>query len=135
MKRILFTSEQIKKIVDHARAESPNECCGILAGENEHVKKIYPMRNTNKSEITYLMDPKEQFAAFKDMRRAGTNLIGIYHSHPASKAVPSKTDVKLAYYPDAAYIIISLAKEEPVIRAYNIIDNEIGEIELKELEE
>jgi [CysO sulfur-carrier protein]-S-L-cysteine hydrolase len=108
-------------MIEQALTEYPNECCGLLAGKHGRVSRIYKMTNTQHSPINYLMDPREQFAAFKDLRKKGLELLAIYHSHPHTQAYPSKTDVRLAYYPEAAYLIFSLAdKTKPVLNAYRI---------------
>ena len=114
------------RILEQARAEKPNECCGILAGRGETVEQLYPMTNSHHSPVTYMMDPKEQFAAFKDMRARDIDLLAIYHSHPHTAAYPSATDVRLAYYPETAYLIISLQDpKNSVLNAYRIIENKI----------
>ena len=114
------------KMLAHARAEHPNECCGLLSGMENLVAKHHPMTNTDHSPVRYFMDPKEQFAVFKEMRENGTELLAIYHSHPHTEAYPSPTDVGLAYYPEATYIIISLEHAEPVVHAYHIIEEKIS---------
>lgn len=115
------------RILAHARAEAPEECCGLLAGKNGTAETIYPMTNMHRSTVTYMIDPKEQFAVFKEMRAKANDLIAIYHSHPASAAYPSATDVRLAYYPDAVYMIVSLENPaRPVLKAYRIVENEIS---------
>jgi proteasome lid subunit RPN8/RPN11 len=122
------------QIQAHAKAEAPNECCGLLAGRNGMVEKIYTITNTHHSPVSYMIDPKEQFAAFKEMRAMETDLLAIYHSHPETAAYPSATDVRLAYYPDAVYIIISLQnRTRSVVNAYRIVDNKISPEEFKVL--
>ena len=119
-------------MIEQALAEYPNECCGLLAGrpagpagKESRVAQIYKMTNTQHSPINYLMDPREQFVAFKEMRAKGLSLLAIYHSHPHTQAYPSKTDVRLAYYPEAAYLILSLEdKAKPVLNAYRISSDE-----------
>ena len=126
-------------MIEQALAEYPNECCGLLAGlpaacvparqgpagKDGRVAQIYKMTNTQHSPINYLMDPREQFVAFKEMRAKGLSLLAIYHSHPHTQAYPSKTDVRLAYYPEAAYLILSLEdKAKPVLNAYRISSDE-----------
>lgn len=114
------------EILIHAHLEHPNECCGLLVGKGEQISKQYSMTNTHHSPVSYLMDPKEQFNVFKEIREEGTELIGIYHSHPHTEAYPSVTDISLAYYPEAYYIIISLEKRDsPVVNAYQIIEGKI----------
>lgn len=120
------------QIQAHAKAEAPLECCGLLAGKDGAVEMIYPMTNADHSPVRYLIDPKEQFAAIKDMRAKETELTAIYHSHPETAAYPSVTDVRLAYYPDAVYIIVSLENPaRPVMNAYRIVENKITTEEIE----
>ena len=77
------------------------------------------------------MDPAELIAAMRDLRNAGEELTGIYHSHPHGPAHPSKTDIERAYYPEAAQLIVSLAElERPRVAAFRITNGEVLEIEL-----
>jgi proteasome lid subunit RPN8/RPN11 len=130
----------VDEMISHARAEAPNECCGLLSGKGGVVSEIYKTGNLPADDpavtdlkvppdrrFRYVMDPKEQLRAFKEMRKNGTELLGIYHSHPHSPAYPSSTDIRLAFYTDAHYVIISLEKETPEIRAYRMIDQKITE--------
>lgn len=120
--------DQAAALIKHAVEESPNECCGLLAGRNGRVERIYRGTNIDHSPYTYLMDPKEQLAAFKDMDAAGLDLLGIYHSHTHTPPYPSKTDVAKAFYPDALYVIVSLARQEaPEIRAFRLSNGQIVE--------
>ena len=113
-------------MIGHAKAGYPNEACGILAGKNgSPVSVFYPMRNADESAISYFMEPKEQFVIFKKMRETGLEMKGIFHSHVASSAVPSQKDVRLAFYPEASYVIVSLSDiEKPVLRSFKI-DREV----------
>ena len=114
------------EMLAHAQAEHPNECCGLLAGKGSEITKLYRMSNTHHSPVSYFMEPREQFRVFKEMRAEGTELLAIYHSHPHTVAYPSSTDVGLAYYPDAVYIIISLEeRNRPVVKAYRIVEGQI----------
>ncbi len=109
--------------------EYPNEACGILAGHNGTVERVYPMRNAEPSPSFYLMEPQEQFQVMKEMRQNGLELVGIYHSHTGSQAYPSATDVSLAYYPEAVYLIVTLLdRKNPVSRGFRIIDGKITEV-------
>ncbi len=109
-------------MVDHAKKCFPNEACGILAGKNlDEGTEFFPMRNTDESSISYFMDPKEQLRVFKTMRDLKLQMTGIFHSHVASQASPSQKDVRLAFYPDVSYLIVSLAdKAKPVLRSFKI---------------
>lgn len=122
-----LTQDQVAALVAHAREAFPNECCGLLAGRQGRVNRIFRGTNVDRSPYTYLMDPKEQLAAFKDMEAAGLDLLAIYHSHTHTAAYPSKTDVAKAYYPDAIYVIISLKDQQPSIKGYRIMDGRIAD--------
>ncbi|HBI24575.1 MAG TPA: hypothetical protein DDX84_10335 [Nitrospiraceae bacterium] len=121
-----------KEMVEHARMDFPLECCGILGGKGDDISQIYRMTNTDSSRVSYLMDPKEQIMVFKEMRNLGLELKAIYHSHPNHPAYPSMTDVNLAYYPEAVYIIISIKDNgDYEMRGFRITDKEITETILK----
>ena len=116
--QIALTQEQAAALIGHARGEFPRECCGLLAGRAGRVERIYRGTNIDRSPYTYMMDPKEQLFAFKEMEAAGLELLGIYHSHPTGPAEPSALDLARNYYPDAVHIIVSLSGPEPVVRAF-----------------
>ena len=119
-------------IVDQARSEHPNEACGLLAGTNGSATKLFPTTNTERSPVIYRIDPKEQFRVFKQIEDEGLELVGIYHSHTRSAAYPSNTDVAQAYYPEAVYLIVSLAQADaPDLRGYRITDGKVAEIPLE----
>lgn len=124
-----ISQSQAKEIIDHARASVPYEACGILAGKENKVEKVYKMKNTSESpETCYFMDPKEQFAVMKEMRGLGLEMLAIYHSHTGSEAYPSARDLELAFYPEAAYVIVSLKnKDNPQIKGYRIVAGKINQ--------
>jgi proteasome lid subunit RPN8/RPN11 len=130
--KIIFKKELFEKMKNHAVKESPNESCGIIAGTGEIAQKIYEMANTSQNPQTcYFMAPKEQLKIFKEMRKEGLELLGIYHSHINLPAYPSKRDVDLANYPDAFYVIIRVdEKEVKEIRAFKIMEGKIEEAEI-----
>jgi proteasome lid subunit RPN8/RPN11 len=129
---LTLDQEQFEIIVAHARKEFPNEACGILAGRDGKVEKVYAMANIDKSPTTYFMEPKEQFRVFKEMRETGLELLGIYHSHASTRAYPSLHDVEMAFYPEALYLIISLEDfDSPDIRAFEIRDGKIKERDIE----
>lgn len=106
------------------QAAAPLEACGLLAGTDDRVTKCYVLNNADASPEHYSMKPEEQFAALKDMRAAGLRMLGIWHSHPASPARMSEEDLRLAYTPDAVYVILSLEKPaQPQVRAFVVCDN------------
>ncbi len=126
--KIIITRDQLNQMIEHSRADAPAEACGLLVGKHLQIQKLYKMKNIDESNKKYLMDPKEQFKVFKQIREEGLKLIGIYHSHVATKAYPSETDRSMAMY-DVAYFIVSLMNEEPLIKAYRIKKGEVSEQE------
>ena len=128
---MLLPTRLADEIVKHARAEVPNECCGLLAGKNGAVLEVFRCESTEKSPYRYYVDPKDQIRIMREMDRKGWDLVGIYHSHTHTEAYPSKTDVELAFYPEALYFIVSLEdRNAPVIRAFRITDGQIEEEEV-----
>ena len=124
---IILRSEHISAVVAHARESAPGECCGLIGGTvDNYAKSIYRLRNiTANPELGYEAAPEELFAAQRQMRERGEGLLAIYHSHPrASNPHPSETDVRLAYYPSAIYLIVGLAGSEPVVKAFQISERE-----------
>ena len=120
-----------EEIVEQGLREFPNECCGLIAAEGDAPVKVFPMRNADASPVTYRLDGKEQLRVFDQMDEQGWELWGIYHSHTHSEAYPSETDIKLAFYPDARYLLLSLAdRAAPVLRSFRITDGEVTEEEL-----
>jgi proteasome lid subunit RPN8/RPN11 len=120
-----------EEMIDHARTEIPNECCGLLAGKDGIILQLYRCDSAEKSPFRYYVDPKDQFRIMRELDQKEWDLIGIYHSHTHTEAYPSKTDLELAFYPEALYFIVSLQKADaPVIRAFRIVDGEIGEEEV-----
>lgn len=122
-------AEEMKR---HALEEDPNECCGILAGKEGRVLKLYRMTNVEASPYRYSMDPKELYRTWRAIEDRGWELMAIYHSHTHSAAYPSATDVRLATWPEACYLLISLQnKEAPELRAFRIINGQVTEEPLK----
>jgi proteasome lid subunit RPN8/RPN11 len=134
---IILQKQDYKKIVRQALEQLPVEACGLLGGTidengNSVVKGIYPLTNMDNSPEHFSMDPKEQFAAVKDMRKQGWSMLGNYHSHPASPARPSAEDKRLAFDPKVSYFIISLLeREQPVLKSFRIQQGLVAEEEIK----
>ncbi|WP_459838159.1 M67 family metallopeptidase [Halanaerobaculum tunisiense] len=133
---IELPSKLYEELVDHAREEFPKECCGLVAGlftdEKLEVKEVFPMTNLDDSAEHFSMDPKEQFEVVKEIRGSGYEMIGNYHSHPFTPSRPSEEDKKLAYDQEAIYFILSLAGEEPVLKAFSIKEQQtVSEIEIE----
>lgn len=128
--RVKLSNEDYKGMIAHAKAELPNEACGLIAGvadENEKVvKKVYYLTNIDHSREHFSLDPKEQLAAVKDMRANGWKPLGNWHSHPESPSRPSEEDKRLAYDSSASYFILSLMEEEnPVLNSFHINGDQV----------
>ena len=138
IKELVIPSEIYEEILKHCSDEYPREACGVAASGRVmdmcEMKKIYPMKNVSDTpRLCYLIDPEEQLRTFKKIRQEGLELCGIYHSHANTEAFPSEKDLELAFYPSAAYIIVSFmnGQKEPVLRAFNILNNrDISEIKV-----
>lgn len=128
--KIIIPQQIFNEMLAHCKAGYPNEACGILAGRNGEVSKIYKMTNIENSPVTYMLDSREQFKIMKDMRDNNLSMLAIFHSHPSSAAYPSAKDVSLAFYEDAVYIIVSLMEKEPVVKGFSIRQGNIEEIEI-----
>jgi proteasome lid subunit RPN8/RPN11 len=133
-----LTRAQVDDMIAHARAELPKECCGILAGRGESVARVFRARNADDSEYTFHIDDRDLLRISKEIDDLELELIGFYHSHPWSEATPSRTDIARAYhrdretgqrstlYPEAGYIIVSLADAtDPEVKAFRIRDGSI----------
>jgi proteasome lid subunit RPN8/RPN11 len=115
------------QILLSAREAEPAECCGLVGGtESANARSLYPLRNVAGDQLSsYEAAPEDLFVAQRQMRDRGEELLAIYHSHPrAAEPAPSETDVRLAYYPNAVYLIVGLAGPKPVLRAFRISEQE-----------
>ena len=119
-----------EEIVEHARGGLPNEACGVIAGEDGRPVRVYPMRNAEGSPVVYRFEPNEQLEVTKEIDGKGWDLLAIFHSHTHTEAYPSATDRAHAHwrdpitgeeapaFPGTRYLILSLAEQEPVLRAF-----------------
>ena len=122
-------------LIAHARDEAPFECCGLLAGDGDLIDEYLRTRNVRASEVAYEIDPREQLAIMKGLRVRGHTVLGAYHSHPRTAAIPSATDVAEAHYErDFLYVIVSLEREPPDVRAYRLERNALIEARLEEVD-
>ncbi|MBA2526492.1 MAG: M67 family metallopeptidase [Pyrinomonadaceae bacterium] len=123
---ITLRSTQLKEIFAQARQATPFECCGLIGGAKDRATSIHPLRNVaNNPQIAYEAAPEELFAAQRQMRERGEQLLAIYHSHPRStEPAPSESDVRLAYYPAAIYLIIGLGGAKPIMRGFRISERD-----------
>ncbi len=118
-------------MLQHARGQPGVECCGLLAGHGDVITAIFTAENALASPNAYDIASRELFALFRRMREEHLEHLGIYHSHPAGENKPSVRDIEQAFYPEAAYFIISPQLEAPKpIRAFSILDGRAEELEL-----
>jgi proteasome lid subunit RPN8/RPN11 len=122
----------IDDIVSHAREQSPNECCGLLVGTADEVVWAERARNLRPSPNRFLIDPDAHFAAIKHAREAGLAVMGAYHSHPLTAALPSATDLAEVSYPDFLHVIVSLAGPAggPEARGFRFGEGNFHSVEL-----
>ncbi len=127
---IRISQKFIDQMIEHSKSEDPNECCGILAGTNGDISKLYKIRNASPSPYRYVMDPQEMLTSIQDADENSIDLVAFYHSHTHSPAYPSETDTRMAVesgWVDFCYVLVSLEDEDkPVVRFY-VIDSD-GEV-------
>lgn len=124
---ITLSKADYESMLQYALHERPEEVCGLLGGVTEgtdkHIKRVYLLTNCDHSSKHFSIDPREQFAAVRDMRANGWEPLGCWHSHPQSPAIPSEEDVRLAYDSRASYLILSCMEEAaPMLHAFHIAD-------------
>ncbi len=118
------------QLIAHARAEAPNECCGMIATLAGRAVALHPAENAAASPLRYEIEPLQLLELTTAIDDAGHELGAIYHSHTRTAPEPSQTDINLAFYPDALYLIVGLADEQPDVRAWRIVGGEVSEAEL-----
>ena len=125
--------EILQELAAEARRTPREECCGLLAGAEGIITRLLRAANAALNPaVAYEIAPLEIFRLTRDIRAANLELLGIYHSHPASDNAPSPRDIELAYYPEAAYFILSPGLENPrSIRAFSIRDGRAVELEIQ----
>ena len=110
------------KLVAHARAAAPRECCGLLVGRGSRIDECVPTANVDPNPHRYQVDPAAHIALNKRLRGSSRSVLGVYHSHPRGGEAPSPSDIAEAAYPDFIHVIISMAGGgEPGVRAYRIV--------------
>jgi len=120
-------------IVAHARRDHPDEACGVVAGPagSETATRFIPMANAERSPTFYRFDSMEQFHVWKEMDERDEEPVVIYHSHTATEAYPSRTDISLASEPAAHYVLVSTREQETVeFRSFRIVDGQVTEEEV-----
>ena len=117
------------QIVAHARREAPRECCGVIGGTAGEMPELYTLTNIEPGTTRYRIDDAELYRVYRELDERGGEILAIYHSHPATPAYPSPTDVALALWPEAHYVICSLVDPgRPDLRAFRIVDGQVVEV-------
>src|SRR5436305_11982289 len=125
-----MSKQLLDEIIDHARAETPIECCGMVASRDGAAVRVYRATNAAASPLRYEIDGAEQYRIQMEIEDAALDLGAIYHSHTRTEPYPSQTDINLAFYPEALYVIVGLAGEAPDVRAYTIRDGHVASADL-----
>ena len=122
----------LDEIVQHARADFPNECCGIVATNGDRAVKVFRATNIHHSPTRFEIDGRDVIRVLREIEDQGWELGSIYHSHTRTAAYPSQTDVNFAAnWPDVAWLIVSLEnRKEPSVRLFEIADGAIAEVDL-----
>jgi len=129
-KELWLTNEQYQQMQTDVLNRAPEEACGILAGVDQHVSKVFPATNTLHSPVRFRIEPKEQLDIFNQMDEMGWELLAIYHSHPSGPEHPSITDIQEAYYPEASYLIWHTSEGKWICKGYLIHRGEFEGISL-----
>jgi len=127
---LTISKELHDKIVAHARADHPDEACGVLAGPagSDRPERFIAMENAERSPTFYRFDSGEQFRVWTQMDEADEEPVVIYHSHTATEAYPSRTDISYASEPNAHYVLVSTREPDSTeFRSYRIADGVVTE--------
>lgn len=120
-----------QSIIEHARKEQPNECCGVIIGNGIAAERVVHIANVaDEPQHHYRMDDQALLQAMFEAQRQNLEVTGFYHSHPKSDPIPSQTDIQLASYPDTTYVIASLKNGEGRLAAWSIKRDRVAPIEL-----
>jgi proteasome lid subunit RPN8/RPN11 len=129
--------EHVDAMIAHAREDHPDEACGVIVGSegSDVPTRLVRMINAERSPTFFRFEPQEQFALYKQMNTTGEEIVVVYHSHTATAAYPSRTDISLASEPQAHYVIVSTAdsgaSQGPVsVRSFRILDGAVTEEEI-----
>lgn len=127
-----ISRQLLEEIVAHARADVPNECCGMVAARDGRAVAVHRAHNVAAHpKLAYSVDSKDQLRIEIGIDDAGLEVGAIYHSHPRTDPVPSLTDINLANRPETLYVIVGLAGPAPDVRAYRIVDGAVTEAALE----
>jgi [CysO sulfur-carrier protein]-S-L-cysteine hydrolase len=119
------------QMVEHAREEAPNECCGMVAGRDGRLERVYRATNVEASPLRFQIDATEQLEITNEIEEAGLELAAIYHSHTRTEPRPSQTDINFArLWPNVLWVIVGLAQGDAEVQTWLIDDGDVTEAEL-----
>jgi len=127
---LVIRGDLVDAMVAHARADHPDEACGVIAGPegSDRPERFIKMDNAERSPTFYRFDSGEQLKVCRAMEDADEVPVVIYHSHTATEAYPSRTDISYASEPDTHYVLVSTRDpDEHELRSYRILDGVVTE--------
>jgi proteasome lid subunit RPN8/RPN11 len=124
---LTFTRPLYDQMLTYVLSNPAQEMCGLLAGRDGEVDRVWPVPNALHSPTAYRMDGSEFAEA---MIGCDFEPLGVFHSHPAGPPVPSPTDIAEAAYPDSIYVVISLQRSPPTVRGFTILDGQVSEVKI-----
>ncbi|MET8776765.1 M67 family metallopeptidase [Nocardia sp. NPDC004654] len=127
---LVIRADLVAAMVAHARADHPDEACGVIAGPegSDRPERFIAMVNAERSPTFYRFDSGEQLKVWREMDAADEEPVVIYHSHTATEAYPSRTDISYASEPNAHYVLVSTRDpEQHELRSYRILNGEVTE--------
>jgi len=130
---MILTFAQLENIVNQSLLDAPNETCGLIAGADDRARKILPLPNDSpRAQVEYNAEPHALLEAMRVIDIEHLDLLAIYHSHPATPAFPSPTDIARAFYPDAIYMIVSLQNPaQATVRSFRIEQGYVREVTIE----
>jgi proteasome lid subunit RPN8/RPN11 len=135
---LVIRGDLVDAMVAHARTDHPDEACGVIAGlqGSDRPERFIAMLNAERSPTFYRFDSGEQLKVWREMEDADEVPVVIYHSHTATEAYPSRTDISYASEPDAHYVLVSTRDPVEVeVRSYRIVDGAVTEEPVKIVEQ
>ena len=122
--------EMVDQVIAHARRDHPDEACGVIAGRDGAATRVVEMENAERSPTFYRFDAREQLRVWREMDDADEVPFVVYHSHTATEAHPSRTDITLASEPDAHYLLVSTRSQDAEVRSFRIVEGVVTEEEI-----
>src|SRR3954452_22467148 len=118
----------LDRVLAHARRDHPDECCGVISATGEQAARLFEMENAERSPTGFTFDSAEWLRVYRDIDDADEDLLVVYHSHTATEAYPSRTDIRWSVNtPGASWVLVSTRADDDEVRSYKIVDGEVSE--------